>query len=380
MRKAVLAMAALCLAAFAPLTDVAGHAAEAPPREIEVYILAGQSNAVGFSRLDQPAHDGSGMNYRELLEELDYHTVVGFDNVYYYGVGDLPATASLPTLELTEVKMGQGVDPAHSGPEIGMAKVLFEEGKTAVIMKYAAGGTYLGDWEGINQSTKNFGGWASPSTRQEWTEQGLSVHKNCGLLYDRLFELLGKGVEKLRSEGYTPVLKGFAWMQGESDIERRDWAEAYEHNLTNLITDMRADAEKLFGEPARTVPFVIGKIAYDFGNRFWSFIDTVRAAEDAVAEKLENVYTVETLDLPIGGGNGSDDWHFNAEDIYTLGQRFAQTALDHLPEEQEPSPAEPEDPAQGGSEQESGCGSFLSAGSLALALAAGALLLKRRDA
>ena len=100
-----------------------------------------------------------------------------------------------------------------------------------------------------------------------------------------------------------------------------------------FIADLRADVARVAGNPnAQTCPFVIGKIS---PNGWYSgdpsAIARIRDAQDRVAAANENVYTIDTADLIINDGNtclGSDQWHFNARDMYTLGKRFAAKALE----------------------------------------------------
>lgn len=342
MKKNLAILALLAVAGSALLASIPALEAHAEEKNVDVYILAGQSNAVGNSKLDQQVigQQDSAYTYRKYLAEEDARNTSGYEEVLYYGAIEVRADADFPNISLTNVHLGQGLTVNHVGPELGMANFLsqnYTKDAPAAIIKSAVGGTYLGDWEGKANNTKNFGGWASPSLLAEWKEDGRTVHQYAGRLYERLITSVTKGLEALQAQGYAPHVKGYLWMQGESDTERRDWAEEYAHNLELLITDLCADVEKITGDgEVQNRPFVIGKIAYDFADRGQPFIDNVRAAEDEVASKLPRVFTVETDGtdglpaLHIGATNGSDLWHFNAGDIYELGKRFANVAYSNL--------------------------------------------------
>lgn len=335
MKKLLATLAAFAVMGSALCAPIPAAAAEKTP--VDVYILAGQSNAVGYSNLSQAVkgQDNASYTYRDYIGGLDERNKNGYSEVLYYGAIELRADRAFPNYSIQNVRMGLGNGVNFMGPELGMAQEFsktYSASSPAAILKCAVGGTYLGDWSGEGQTSKDFGSWGSPSLLAEWRESGKTLHQYAGKLYERLLETVTHGLAALKSEGYEPRIVGYLWMQGEADIEREYWYNAYEHNLTLFINDLRAAvAEIAQDEEAGAMPFVIGKIAYDFANRWAATgVDTVRAAEDAVAAKVPNVYTVETDDLHIGGGNGSDDYHFNPKDMYELGQRFAKTASENI--------------------------------------------------
>ncbi len=301
-------------------------------RYADVWIVAGQSNAAGYSNADKSV---SGVSYRELLTEDDSRNATGYSNVLYYGEVDRYASNNTFRLSSQAVKIGQGNASYTIGPELGMAKVLSEsvsESDTAVIIKCAAGGTYLTDYEGRYPQTGTYGSWASPSATAQAEEEGIGLHANNGLLYERLLEAVRDGLSDLKTNGYTPVVKGYIWMQGEADAVDATLAARYEGALELFIDDLRSDVAELTQDGFAAVrPFVLGKICSSgyYGN----YIDAVRAAQSSVCERVINVYSVETDDLPIhenGELLGSDDYHFNAWDMYLLGQRFASRATENL--------------------------------------------------
>lgn len=340
MRKKIAMLAVFALAASALIAPAAVGAAAAEEKTVDVYIVAGQSNASGYSQLYQQVkgQDDASYTYPKYLQEQDDRNATGYSDVLYYGKGADTAAGDdtfYQSLKVENVKAGLGANSGFIGPELGMANVLSErysEEEPAAILKFAVGGTYLGDRIGSQPQTQNFGSWASPSLLAEWGEQELPMHENSGKLFSHLILAVENGFKSLRAKGFTPRVRGYIWMQGEADSEQDQWANAYGHNLPLLIEDMREAVADAVADPdAESRPFVIGKIAPDFANRNNDArLQAVRAAQDACARDLKNVYTVETDDLHIGGGNGSDDWHFNAGDMYELGKRFAKTALEHL--------------------------------------------------
>jgi len=325
-------------ALIAPLSVTANADTE---KKVDVWIVAGQSNAAGYSQLNQTVYGGSG-NYKQYLTGEDSRNAQGYNGVLYYGATEVQATSDLPEIALQSVKMGQGAWADRIGPELGMANVLasrYTSESPAAIIKFAVGGTYLGDFKGDGQQSKDFGTWASPSMTEAYSGTPCTYN---GLLYTRLLSVVQSGFAALKAEGYIPSVKGYIWMQGEADAATGALANAYASNLELFINDLRQDvAETAEDQNAKNRPFVIGKINSTgwFGGA--GEIATVRAAEDSVAQKVANVYTVDTdrytirdMSKPSGGEAwttvGSDNWHFNAKDMYDLGKRFAQAALDGI--------------------------------------------------
>lgn len=335
--KRMITLAALLTVAASALCAPAllrGDAAQ-EQRQADVYILAGQSNAAGFSNLSQEM-PGRGSSYREYLTDVDVRNGSGYTDVYYYGATEVRADAAMPVITLRSAQIGQGASGNYIGPELGIANVLsdsYTDDNPAVIFKFAVGGTYLCDFEGTAQQTKDFGNWSSPSMTEWATEQGLRLHENNGRLYERLLDVVKTGFAALRAQGYTPSVKGYAWMQGEADAVNTTLSGRYESNLEMFINDLRVDVAEFAGdEDAALRPFVIGKICPS--GSYGGYISVVRAAEDAVAQKMQYVYTIDTQDLRITAEDGtllgSDAYHFNAADMYELGKRFARMITENL--------------------------------------------------
>ena len=335
MKKALLTLGLIAVgtAAIAP-AGIGFRARAAEPKTADIWIVAGQSNAAGYSQLNQTVYGGSG-TYRTKLTSEDGRNASGYSNVVYYGLTEVRATAELPKPQRTNVVMGQGAWGDRIGPELGMANVLSEthtSDNPAVIVKYAVGGTYLGDFGGAGKQTEDYGNWASPTMTKKATEADKMLHANNGLLYSRLLDTLEASCADLKTRGFTPSIKGYIWMQGEADAVTSELANAYEENLTDFINDLRKDVA-VRAEDAEAVnrPFVVGKI--NSTGWFGGNIATVRAAEDKVANALNDVFTVDTDTYKIHDGStlvGSDDWHFNASDMYDLGKRFATAAISNM--------------------------------------------------
>ena len=153
-----------------------------------------------------------------------------------------------------------------------------------------------------------------------------------GILYQLFVENFRSVYNTLIENGYNPVVKGMAWMQGEQDLSNPGLA-GYRQILETFITDLRTDLVEITGDKKlKTMPFVIGKISPSFG--YWNnpFVESMNLAQDMVAENLENVCTISVNDLYITNEqnkpNGPDLYHYSFKDMVTLGERFGNALLE----------------------------------------------------
>ena len=298
---------------------------------LDVYLIAGQSNAVGLSR----------WNSITCSDEKKTEYTTGYSNVLYRGHGDsIDVTAYDQT-----VKAGLGSDKNCIGTELGIAEVISANNadKKSLVIKRAVGGSYLVDEKKVSTETSrvtagNAGNWCSPSMRSD-----TPLSEYTGALYDDFVRIVKESVEYYQSEGYTVHLKGTFWMQGEAETDPVNVgdssitvsAESYAEHLTALIGDLRNDFESVFDNYAPTAPFVVGKIAPTF-NGGGTGVEKIRTAQESVAANVSRVYTVETEDyiivdpatgLPATGC--ADRYHFCGDDILSLGRDIANCFLEN---------------------------------------------------
>lgn len=325
----------LALASFLPVVGaVSASAAEAAaPQKLDMYLIAGQSNAAGYSYI--PANTET------------------FENVGYAGEADKTLCGSntmsaksdfLSSFEKYRwsVVAGLGATGNHIGPEYGMAKVLnsrYAEGDTkAFIFKTAAGGTFLLDnGSGLSAS---YGNWYPrslwPAGYTPNVETASVGNDPTGILYQLFVKNFEKVYDTLVEHNYAPVVKGMVWMQGESDLPSID--DRYGDTLKAFITDIRADLVSITGDAAlQAMPFVIGEIAESFQGWWNNQAGPAQMAEmhrqqKRMATELDGVSTFSTNDLIIvdkdGVVKGSDQSHYSANDAVILGERFANAVLD----------------------------------------------------
>ena len=238
-------MAALLTVVSTLMTPASGQT------PVSVYLVAGQSNALGFGSC-------SG-------QWCDPQTDVMFFEAPLEGWIDL-----------------QPREFGSFGPELSSGRFLADADplEQIAIFKYAKGGTALcDDWD--------------PDSGPQWS----------------IFVInLNAAMTQLESAGFTPLIKGMIWMQGESD-PARGCAPEYEVNLRNFIQAVRI----LVGDGE--LPYAIGEVD-DSG---WSSDGAVQAAQMTIAAEDRNAGFVMTSDLVFN----SDNIHFNTASQLTLGERFA---------------------------------------------------------
>ena len=276
---------------------------------INVYLIGGQSNAVGVG------HDTGNK-----VVDSDPRFTSGFDNVLIFTDQEYESRGSLISTEFEPVRFGFGVDTDSCGPELGIASALADNGEMNAIIKCAWGGAniypYIYSTISIEQGT-----WTPPSYIEKYD---LDAENNpiIGGLYRRFEETVVKGIELLIEDGYTPVIKGMWWMQGESEMGDPTMSGAYYELLSLLIDDVRAFLSETTGYDCSLMPFVCGLPKYntELGAKP-EYQDTVRDAITAVSDDLVNVSCIDCLSL-----KQIDIWHFDASGQLYLGESFVKEA------------------------------------------------------
>ena len=276
---------------------------------INVWLIGGQSNASGYA-IDTPTDALSDTRFAN-----------GFEDVLYYGAADDNVVSSF-----VPVKIGLGKSTSAIGAEIGIASMLSGSGMNAVI-KLGRGSSYLYP-DTSNNVSKTYGTWTSPSyiSANNVTTDGTNI----GRLYEEFIRIVTEGLELLEAEGYTPVIRGMWWMQGEAEMWREALALEYENLLTAFINDIRSDLSDISGDNLANMPFVIGiaesnKITDENGAYVYnqpSYDKKVGEAQRAVASKVHAVSYVETEQLA-----RRDQWHFIADAQQYLGEEFVKHVI-----------------------------------------------------
>jgi cysteine-rich repeat protein len=251
---------------------------------VDVFILAGQSDAVGF-----------GSNAADLPPELFAPRP---DIPFWFAEGPIFALA-FEVFWITSgsafVPLGFQSDPSgftFNGPvdgygcEITLGRALADSRPVAVVKVAVNGAGLAADWNP-----------AAPRS-----------------LYPRLMNEVAGAQAALAASGDVGKIAGFFWVQGATDAGAAASASAYEDNLTSFIQRLRAD----FG--AQDLPFLLARLSI---NTSLPFLGVVRAAQMNVANAVADTAIVDTDDLPLLADNS----HLSGAAQLMLGQRFADAYL-----------------------------------------------------
>ncbi len=187
-------------------------------------------------------------------------------------------------------------ETSQFGPEITLGRRLAdlwagETGTHIALVKYAKGGTNLA---------------------VQWAAGGDATTTGDGPEYLTFQQTMTQGLAALaaRYPGVTIEVQGMVWLQGESDAIA-GYAPAYQENLTRFIADIRATYPRL--------PFVVARLSSGQTNLAATYLNQVRAAQDAVAaaDPLTGIITTDGLGL------AADNLHFNADGQQAIGYAFA---------------------------------------------------------
>lgn len=325
---------------FSMETHANNRAKAETAKPIDIYLIAGGSNAAGYSVYD--------------------NTLGGetFTNVGYGGETDklVGGNASSSYLSYNEfawdLSKGYGYTNACIGPEYGMGKQLsaeavYTESAPAFIFKSAAGGTFLTN--GLTDKNELFGNWQSPSMWEEGflpvnhpnfvnknsedeniTNENIADKDITGVQYQNFINSFTTVYNELKANNYTPRIKGMAWVQGELELYIH---EDYEPLLKTFIEDVRASLSDITKENLNEMPFVMSKIPFStlgYKNRFAMEFSNM---QERIANTMEGVEVVETSDMVLVNAdgsyvNGKDSLHYTAADMVTLGQRLGDKLLE----------------------------------------------------
>lgn len=328
---AILAVAVLVCAAIVGGVSLPETFAEetAQLKNVDVYLIAGQSNAVGYTKVD------SSEEQAEIDKDARY--TEGFADVLYYGYVECTKDNTIPTdMAVANVRLGKGEQSqgktrdgttyATFGPELGMARYLADNGVAGTqygIIKYAAGGTAIYDEFKSNLGSQ-YGNWMSPSLVAKYGKGDATL---TGLCYSNFLTTVCQGLQAYKAAGYNPVIKGLAWMQGESESQNANNAKIYAELLGTLITDMRKDLTEISGQDLSEMVAVVAKIPQKYKDVVESaaYVDIVRAQMDALKEKDADVILTDNdfVALP-----GTDNHHYNTPDMLKVGENFAEALVE----------------------------------------------------
>ena len=300
------------------LDVLAFYAPDGEAPVIDLYLIAGQSNAAGSSYF--------GEDFRQ--SNADFTN--GYPNVYYTGTATAGQSwASKNYVEGELVKIGYGGESSKIGAELGMAIALSqyyntESGRTAAIVKYGASGTSLVD--SVSGYNGPEGSWTSPAWLKE---HGKVSEQKSGGLYRAFVAQIESAINDYRAMGYDVNIVAAYWMQGESDVND---PALYAEMFTTWVADLRADVAAITGNEAdRALPVLVGEISrsFDPSNVSVTKNDAFIAMQNSLANSIDNLYVIPQSKLA-SSNTRSDGAHWSCDDMLLIGQMVATTALNRL--------------------------------------------------
>lgn len=310
-----------------------------PKPPVKVYVLLGQSNMVGFGRIDPVETPGTLAH----LVKNEHELVAGMMDAE----GKWVARDDVWLVQVTVGQKQQWLQPSgrHFGPELGFGQVIgdFHE-EPVVLIKASQGNRSLG-WDILPPDSERFdfdgrtyagSGDSTPS----WIEgeEKKPVNWYAGKQYDDFLRDTKEVLANLKKfyphdQGQGFEIAGFVWWQGHKD-QNPAHASRYEQNLVHLIKQLRKD----FKAPA--AKFVMATIAFE-GWKLKGPGLTVAEAQLAVSgerakypEFVGNVKTVEARGAwrakdisPTGQGH---HYNHNAETYLWVGRALGEAMVELL--------------------------------------------------
>ena len=312
-------------------------------KPVQVYILLGQSNMLGFGKVNPSKGKAEGSLthavkekklYPYLIDEAGEWTVrndVRNVRVMGSGLGGMRVFNN----EWLTIKGG------NIGPEIGIGHhVGNATDEPVMLLKSCIGNRALG-WDLLPPGSEGFEftdakgvTWIHPGykgTPERW-EKGSEPKKikwYAGMQYDgdiaRAKSVLAE-LDKYYPGANKYEIAGFFWWQGDRDSRSAALSSRYEKNLVHLIKQLRKD----FDAPnAKFVCATLGHTeigAADDGGEILDAMFAVDGNSDRYPEFKGNVATVYSHPLSKGGSSGS---HYggNAETYMNIGEAMGQAMV-----------------------------------------------------
>lgn len=343
---AAVAMSLLALPAVAaevpdPLPDPDGKPADVS-KPVQVYILLGQSNMLGFGKIG--AADKPGSLTHAVKEKKKYPYLVDdagnwterkdVRNVRVMGSG----TGSMRGFN----NEWMTITGRNIGPEIGIGHYVGHVTDAPVlILKSCIGNRSLG-WDLLPPGSKQFeqdgmiyAGYKDSPDKWKKGETPKPIGWYAGMQYDGDIANAKKVLAEL--DKYYPGAKkyeiaGFFWWQGDKDRYNAAHAGRYEQNLVHLIKTLRKD----FDAPsAKFVCATLGQTEKGTTGNEGLILDAMFAIDGKSGKYAEfkgNVATVYSKPLCHGGASNS---HYggNAETYMDIGEAMGRAMVELLKNE-----------------------------------------------
>lgn len=262
---------------------------------VDVYILTGQSNALGTTALEGVETD-PGTDPADAFTSFFWANVAGGtgSNITYP-----PATSSDSggVISTLQVQGGEGANLTFWGPEFGLARALYDLARRPVlIIKTAKGG----------------------GRNLYWDKDTFDMDPDTGHMWGHTRDAVDIALAELIATGIPFRVRGVLYLQGESNTA--DDAAVAGPRLEDLFDHLKAHVQAAYPGTAFRMELVIAEIAASQGSS--SRILTT-SQQQALAASRPDIRFFTTRDLPLK----SDNIHFGKDAKLEIGRRYAEAFL-----------------------------------------------------
>lgn len=317
---------------------------EKDPNEVSVFVLSGQSNMEGNTSFKSGSTDLIAQAFEEMGLDDPETCTEGMPEVqissYCAGYGQLDHTkldsknnsVSATNTEnqfagkFVDMKAGYGTGTGNNkmGPEVGAAYILkdyADSDKPIYFIKMASNGS------GFEQSGTQYN-WPVKDSDGNFPEINL---------YNTFAKpFIENNLKLIEDEGWTPVIKGWLWHQGESDCAEAK-IKVYADRLNDMVSLFREDfADYAKDGDGDNIAFIDGMV-YQGEGTAWTTPDKMNAEKQKFADSGDNNYLVDIYGneeaIPENelkpGNPGGDSMHYNCKSSLRLGMAYGRIIVEN---------------------------------------------------
>lgn len=321
-----------CTSAFAGTGphNIAGYDGKEPDmtKPVQVYILLGQSNMLGFGRT---LGEGEGSLQHAVKEKGLYPYLVDGDGNWIIRK-DVRNVRVMNQRQFNNEWMT--ITRANIGPEIGIGHHIGNVTDAPVlILKSCIGNRSLG-WDLLPPGTPSYDGepgYRGTGANPELAEEKPDAGWYAGKQYDDDIAAAKRVLDNL--ENYIPgatnyEVAGFFWWQGDKDMRNATHSAHYEANLVRLIHALRKD----FNAPnAKFVSATLGQTTMETGGGQGLIRDAKFALADPEKHPEFKGHVAAVFTNPISkGGSSSGHYSKHAETYMNVGEAMGWAMVELL--------------------------------------------------
>lgn len=282
------------MVSFTLLAVMLGWCVAGTAADVDVYLLAGQSNMQGNAK----------------MKDLPEGWLTPIPNCQFWNGKSFEP--------LSPGKTKTSTRPDEFGPEFGFARTLSSlapQRKFYVVKFHRSGQPLHHGWN----SNRWVGGKPAPG-RLNFYPGETANDPNIGKHYRDMLATAAPAFKALQTAGHTPKLRAIVWMQGEQDSKHEESASQYAASILRLKRRTESD---LAADP---VPVVLGQVLpHEPALDRFTHRDVIREQQRHVDMRsgsnaaTPGCWMVSTDGMPLQ----ADTVHYSATGYAMLGQAFA---------------------------------------------------------